>query len=591
MAVNFYGSCTGTSSGKYNFWINVTQNSQSVANNTSNVTVKVCLKRNDGYASSAYNLNESSNTVKLNVGGSQKVSKNIGIDTRNGVTVILASWTGNVSHNSDGELVLPVSAEFTMGNSSLSGGSVSGSFKCTRIARASTGSFSTSSVNPGGEVSVTISMASDKFKHKLVWSLGTKSDSLSLGAGLTKGKITIPVDWVNQVTTSKTGQITVTLVTYNGTQQVGSKQYVIKLVIPVAAEYKPDFDVAITRVNNGAPDSWEEFVKGVSRVTVTADNISYKFGASYSAVSVSVGTVKKNSVPATFDITASGSVKVTITLKDSRGMTTTKTENITVNEYSPPSVVVHNLYRCNSEGVAENNGTYLLFDYNVGYSPVNGKNSYRLMVSYKSSGEMDYSAPIEITDRPAVIGDGNIAFSSSYSVKITVVDDVNTDGIETVRQISGSEIPFNIRRGGKGAAFGSYAENDNELYVKWDMKVDGNLNLGGLLSCEELVCEGTDLASISIADVRYFPSLGMVFLHLRLQTTVKLDAGITHYIARIPGKAPLFFTPVSSLAVFAGGGQSTSGVYAKTGEVVLRSDVAIESGSMVFVNGCYFVSD
>lgn len=590
MAVNFYGSCTGSSSGKYNLWLNVTQNSQSISDNSSNVTVKVCLKRNDGYAGSAYNLNESSNTVKLTVGGSQRVSKNLEIDTRNCVTVVLASWTGNVSHNSDGSLNLGVSAEFTMGNSSLSGGSVSGTFKCTRIARASAGSFSVSSVNPGGEVTVTLSAASENFKHKLVWSLGTKSSSLSLGAGVTEGKITIPVSWVNQVVSSKTAQVNVTVFTYNGTQEIGSKKYALKLVIPETAEYKPEFDITLTRVDNSVPASWEEYVAGVSRVTVNAENISYKYGADYSAATVSVGSVKKRTLPATFEISSSGEVEVSVTLKDTRGFTAVKKETIKVNPYNPPSVVIHNLCRCDSQGTPQNNGTYLLFDYTAGYSKVNNKNSYRLMVSYKSSENEEYSAPFQVTDKPAVIGDGNISFSSSYSVRVTIADDVTTESVEVVRQVASSEIPFNIRRGGKGASFGAYSENDNELYVKWNMKVDGNMNLGGLLNYEDLACEGTELASVSLAEVRFYPSLDMVFLHLRLQTSARLEPGVTHYIAKIPGKSPLFFTPVSSLAVFAGGGQSTSGIYAKTGDVVLRSDVAVEAGSMVFINGYYFVS-
>ena len=65
MAIKFYGSCSGNAGPKYNIWLEVTENSQSIENNSSNVTLKLKLKRNDGYAESAYNLNETENFTKI----------------------------------------------------------------------------------------------------------------------------------------------------------------------------------------------------------------------------------------------------------------------------------------------------------------------------------------------------------------------------------------------------------------------------------------------------------------------------------------------------------------------------------------------
>ena len=109
MAINYYGSCSGTSATKYDLWINIAQNSQSVDDNQSNVTVKFYVKRNDGYSASAYNLNEEENSVKLTVNGNVLVSENIEIDTRNNVSFLLASWTGNLTHNADGKLSVETS--------------------------------------------------------------------------------------------------------------------------------------------------------------------------------------------------------------------------------------------------------------------------------------------------------------------------------------------------------------------------------------------------------------------------------------------------------------------------------------------------
>ena len=161
MAINIYGSCSGSSGNKYDLWLNVAQNSQSIEDNKSNVTVRLYLKRNDGYSSSAYNLNEDSNSVTLKVGGKERVNKNLSIDTRNSTKVLLASWTGEVSHNDDGSLSLPVSGSFAMGGTGLSGGSVSGSFSCTDIPRASTLTLSKSSLNPLDSVGASLITASN----------------------------------------------------------------------------------------------------------------------------------------------------------------------------------------------------------------------------------------------------------------------------------------------------------------------------------------------------------------------------------------------------------------------------------------------
>ena len=122
------------------------------------------VKRNDGYSESAYNLNTGDNSAQIKVGGSVKVSKNLKIDTRNGATVTLGFWSGDVAHNSDGTLTLSISGSFTM-DSPLTGGSVSADFNCTDIPRASSFEVSPKEINPGNALSVTGSSAASSFRH------------------------------------------------------------------------------------------------------------------------------------------------------------------------------------------------------------------------------------------------------------------------------------------------------------------------------------------------------------------------------------------------------------------------------------------
>ena len=97
MAVKIYGSCSGSAGKKYNLWLEVTQNGQSVKNNTSNLTVVLKLKRNDGYNDSAYNLNKNDNNAKITINNTEKTAQTLAIDTRNQATEIIESLGGETS--------------------------------------------------------------------------------------------------------------------------------------------------------------------------------------------------------------------------------------------------------------------------------------------------------------------------------------------------------------------------------------------------------------------------------------------------------------------------------------------------------------
>ncbi len=473
MAVNFYGSCTGSSGAKYDIWIKATQNSQSIESNKSNVTIRLYLKRNDGYASSAYNLNESDNTVKLTVGGAVKVSSNIAIDTRNGATVTLASWTGDVAHKDDGSLDLKISGLFTMDGTSLSGGSASGTFSLTDIPRASSLTMSKTSINPEDSVSFTVSSASSSFTHKIVLLLKGESLSYSLSAGQASKTVTVPSSWAALVTSSKYQYITVYLYTYKGANKIGLKTYKLKLAIPQTAEYLPEFSLSVSRVDNNVPSSLAEYVKGKSQVTLNVSGVSLKYGAAVASYTARVGSASKTALPATFDLTESGNVTVSVTLKDSRGYSVKKSAVISVRDYELPSVNINELYRCDENGNFLINGTSLYIDYDLIYSSVNSKNTASLTVKYRKTDSALWSGEEAVSASGAVLKNA-LDYGSSYVIAFTV-NDLITKAVTIERSLSSSDIPFNIKKGGKGAAFGCYAERDNELTVSWDLNVLGSL--------------------------------------------------------------------------------------------------------------------
>ena len=478
VATKIYGSCTGNSGSKYNLWIEVTENSQSVSNNTSNVTAVLKVKRNDGYDSSAYNLTAAENNAKLYVGGTKRVDADLAIDTRNCATVTLASWTGNVSHASDGTLKLTVSGSFSMSNTGLTGGSVSGNYNCTAIPRASTLASLTGAVNPGGSFSVSITSASNNFTHKIKYSIDSYNTTVSLAAGALTNSFTVPQEWARGVLNSDKGTITVTLYTYNGAVKIGTKTYSKTLAIPDTDTYKPDFDITVSQGNTEPVSTWGVYVKGIGTVNVNISSLSLKYGAAIASKVATVCGIKKTALPASFTLTSSGQVSVTVKVSDSRGLYRQKSVTLTVLDYAPPSLTITDVYRCLSDGTRDNNGTYFAAAFSENHSPVGDNNVKSVTVSFKTF-KGTWSLPVPAATSPVVFGDGNILISQSYDIKMCISDSITTEPKTVYRSVSSSYIPFNIRSGGKGAAFGKYAENEDVLESDWVINARKGLSFDG----------------------------------------------------------------------------------------------------------------
>lgn len=579
MATKYYGSCTGSTGSKYDFYVTVAQNSQSISDNTSNVTVRLYLKRNDGYTASAYNLYENENNVKLYVGATKRVDKNLTIDTRNNATVQLCSWTGNVNHNSNGKLDLNISGSFSMSGTLLAGGSVSALFSCTDIPRASTLTFSAASLNPTQSVNMTVSRASSDFSHKITLSIGSYSHAITLSENVTTASFTVPQSWANAVNTSKKGTVAVKITTYNGTAAVGSKSYGITLNIPDNADYKPSFTVNLSPVSSTVPAAWSCYVKGKSKVRVSVSGISCKYSAAFSSLGITVAGVTKTDTVSDFELNGSGNTTVSVTVKDSRGIKKTVTNTVSVIDYSPVSCSVSKVYRCNSSGVADNDGEYLCIDFSTAFSSVNGNNICTKTLKYKRADEQSY-VTLTPGSSPYVFG-GNISSSSSYDVVLSVTDTLDSTGCTSIRHISSANIPFNIKKGGRGAAFGCFSETDNELTVAY------NLNVKGSIVGEDITADITPYSN-AVNELRgkmiKHGSLGIVFMNLRFKLCSQISAGTT-VLSTIDNIAPDYSSPLSTNVT---GQVAEATVYINpSGEFVLKTNETISPDAYVYVNGMF----
>ncbi len=593
MATDFYGSCTGSSKSKYDIWLRVKQNSQDITENKSNVTVTMYLKRNDGYSDSAYNLNADANSVQLSVGGVVKVNKTLAIDTRDNVTVTLATWTGDVTHSADGTLNLSVSGSFTMSGTSLTGGSVSGSFKCSTIPRKSTLSLSPSTVSPNETVTALITSYSSKFSHKVNFKIGTKSKTISVDSSMSSVSFTVPVSWANELTKSASGTITVTLTTYNGSVSIGSRSYNLSFKIPQTEEYLPDFSLSVSRVDNSVPSDWGVYLKNVSEVMLSVEDVSCKYGASYSSCTLAADDLKVGALSGTFSLSKSGDITVKATVKDSRGFKVTKTQTINVLDYSPPSISIKSVKRCNENGEINTYGTSLIVEYTAKFSSVNSKNSCNIYGCFKQNQESLFSDKELLSGTGCVLFKNLLSISNSYTLSFCAEDLVSGTTADVVRYISSSNIPFNIKKGGNGAAFGRFAENDDELSVGWNLTVEKKITakgaIEGELYYETIPYELTENVEELAGRLRYYPGLSMAYISIRVKVKTALSSNTQNDLLTIKNILPPRFTPLEEFVTGDDALLCKGGIFSDTGMIVIAPNKNIPIGRYIYINGFYLV--
>ena len=198
--------------------LSITQNSQSITNNTSNVTVKV------NYSWTYGSFNRDSSTKYVTINGT-KYSFNDADINPNATTSgsgTLYTKTLDIKHNTDGTGKVEVSAYV---DTDVSSGILkkSATKTLTTIPRAST--ITATSAVVGSESTITISRKSSKFTHTLKYSFGSLSGTIVSKTTSTSYKWKLPTSFYAQIgasATSKSG--TITCETFDGSgNSIGTK--------------------------------------------------------------------------------------------------------------------------------------------------------------------------------------------------------------------------------------------------------------------------------------------------------------------------------------------------------------------------------
>lgn len=482
------------------FWIEVIQNSQNISNNTSNVTVKVWIKRtNTGYTTYG------SGTVFTKIDG---VQRNVSITPSQKITSTASTIFHQditVKHNSDGTKTLNVQVGISheMFNSSQS--SVAFNTSLTTIPRSSSISLSASTIEAGRELTVNITRASGSFTHNVYLMFGSSTFTIQNGVA-TSAKGIIPLEVLKQIPNATTGIGSVYCDTYNGGAKIGTAGQRITITAP--SNIVPTYSsLNATRVDNVVPSAWGVYVKGKSKVTLEIVGAAGTYGSTISKYSITGdGQSATASKYTTGVLNNSGTVTFTGVVTDSRGRTATKTANISVVDYSSPKITDFLVQRCNSGGTLTDEGTYVKVTPKWSYSSVNSKNTFSAKVDYKTKAATTWSTAITVTTSGSsyIIGDGGISANTSYDIRLTI-----QDAFETVTKtitIPTAKTTLDFRNGGNGIAVGKVAESDG-FEVDWNSKfnkqvdVEGTTNLKGAVNVSSKT--NLKLGGISLIDMFY----------------------------------------------------------------------------------------
>lgn len=463
--------------------LSITQNSQNVASNKSNVTVKVTASWTGGSNNRVVNASgvpQAKGWVKID-GTSYDFASTFNDSVTNSGSKVICTKTVDISHNSDGTKTLACSASYTTG---VSSGTVtaSASKTLTTIPRKSTLSVGNGTL--GSAQTLTVTRQASAFTHTITAKCGTASTTICTKSTSTSISFTPPENWANQNTTGTSLSVTYTITTYNGTTSLGSNTYTKTCSIPNTLEFKPSCKISVTDATSYY-NTFGAYVRGYSKFKVTVTSTP-AYGSNIVSHDTFVdGTSYKTASFTTDVIKSSGSLGIVARVTDKRGRTSIPaTKTINVLDYMPPNITRLNVGRCDEDGKSNDQGECILVSFEYAIADLNGKNRVSSSgLEYKKSSDSEYT-PAENFDLSKGKYLLNADTGSSYDIRLTVTDDLSTTTKTTSASTAFTIMHWNAD--GNGMAIGKVSE------LPWVFDVALETRLSGGLSYPILE-PGTDL--------------------------------------------------------------------------------------------------
>lgn len=193
-------------------------------------------------------------------------------------------------------------------------------------------------------------------------------------------------------------------------------------------------------------------IQGITPVVISISGESCKYGASVASRSINADGRSSGGSSLSITPISNGAIAVSATVKDSRGLSTTKTATFNVTAYSPPSLSSFNVSRVDSSGSPDAEGTSVKFSV-VWVRGTGDTGGNSCTVKYRQAGAASY------TDLGAVVsGEERIitdeVFFTDYEYEfIATVTDKHTP-LEKQVILDRGFFTLDFKKGGDGMAIG-----------------------------------------------------------------------------------------------------------------------------------------
>lgn len=334
------------------------------------------------------------------------------------------------------------------------------------------------------------------YLHKVVVKLGAYSKTIDRVKARVTTDCVIPMSWLNAIPNATQMNGTISLTTYqsNYSTQVGST-LIKPITFKVPENIKPNASVSISEAISGINEQFGAFVQGKSKINaeITANG---SYSSTITSYNTTINDVNYTSSSFTTDyINSSTSSNYTIKsystkVTDSRGRTYTKTGSYKVLTYSNPKINNFEVFRCNEDGTANDEGTYVKISSSASIKPCNdgtsNKNTKIFKLYYKLTTSNTWTE-IELPNGNYDLSDTRILsgfdINNSYDFKLYAEDFFTS--IEVRKHVETSFSLIDYHSSGTGIAFGKASERENAIefgmdcFDKYDQEVFSPL-LGGV---------------------------------------------------------------------------------------------------------------
>lgn len=466
-------------------------NSQSVANNTSTVTVEAHLVS----LKSSYNISASATkNGRLVINGTTyNFTFNATLSSLQDKK--LYTTTVTIPHNGDGTKSFSISCslgiEVTLSGTRYNTVSTNGNVTLPTIARASSCTMS-GTKKFGSTVTFTHTRASSAFTITLTYTCGGASGTIASGRAADSTSWTIPKSLQSQVPKATSIPITIYADTYNGSTLIGGVS--LQFTCTIADDCKP----SLTTLSCSNPDTGgTTYYQRVSKLRVEVGNSQaydspiVKFVMTVDGQTITnYGYIIWSGV-----LQNSGAKDVTVTITDGRGRTATKTwtRAITVTAYSPPRI---NAFTCKRTGLDEggnevisNLGTRGYFSCSCSWhsnsTNIERKFKYKPVTSdtWSETVWLNYDV---LTD---YCFNTNLNSGTAYDLQIELVDQV-TSVFANIKMNNLFPL-INLSSDGTAIAFGKECNDVNKFMVSMDASFNNktkiyDLEVTGVALCNNI---------------------------------------------------------------------------------------------------------